>query len=85
MKRLVYLLVLSSLLLSCSLEQKNKNTFSITFTDSLSKEAQDGRLLLLLAKDDKTEPRFQISDGLTTQLVFGVDVAGMKPGDEIIR
>lgn len=84
MKRLVYLLVLSSLLLSCSLEQKNKNTFSITFTDSLSKEAQDGRLLLLLAKDDKTEPRFQISDGLTTQLVFGVDVAGMKPGDEII-
>lgn len=84
MKRLVYLLVLSSLLLSCSLEQKNKNTFSITFTDSLSKEAQDGRLLLLLAKDDKTEPRFQISDGLTTQLVFGVDVEGMKPGDEII-
>jgi hypothetical protein len=84
MKRLVYLFVLSTILLSCNLQQQNKNTFSITFTDSLSKEAQDGRLLLLLAKDDKTEPRFQIGDGLTTQLVFGVDVEGMKPGDEII-
>ncbi|GCC50749.1 hypothetical protein SanaruYs_09670 [Chryseotalea sanaruensis] len=76
--------MLSTLLLNCNLEQKNKNTFSITFTDSLSKDVQDGRLLLLLAKDDKTEPRFQISDGLTTQLVFGIDVEGMKPGDEII-
>jgi hypothetical protein len=84
MKRLVYLLVISSLLINCTLEQKNKNTFSITFTDSLSKEAQDGRLLLLLAKDDKTEPRFQMGDGLSTQLVFGVDVEGMKPGDEIV-
>jgi hypothetical protein len=84
MKRLVYLFVISSLLINCTLEQKNKNTFSITFTDSLSKEVQDGRLLLLLAKDDKTEPRFQIGDGLSTQLVFGVDVEGMKPGDEIV-
>lgn len=84
MKRLLYLFVSSILLLSCDPLQKNKNTFSISFTDSLSRAAQDGRLLLLLAKEDKTEPRFQINDGPTTQLLFGIDVEGMKPGDEII-
>jgi hypothetical protein len=39
---------------------------------------------LLLANNDKSEPRFQINDGLTTQLVFGIDVEGMQPGQEII-
>ncbi len=50
----------------------------------MSDQAQDGRLLLLLANNDKSEPRFQINDGLTTQLVFGIDVEGMKPGTEIV-
>lgn len=55
--------------------------FSVTFTKEMSEQAQDGRLLLLLSTNDKAEPRFQISDGLKTQLVFGVDVEGKKPGD----
>jgi hypothetical protein len=38
----------------------------------------------MLANNDKREPRQQINDGLSTQLVFGVDVEGMKPGDAII-
>lgn len=40
--------------------------------------------MLLLATNDKSEPRNQISFGLKTQLAFGIDVDGMKPGDEII-
>ena len=74
------------LLLQCTTSSDpsgNKITFTISFTQELSDQAQDGRLLLLLANNNKSEPRFQIGDGLTTQLVFGVDVEGMKPGQEI--
>jgi hypothetical protein len=65
-------------------DAKKTAKFSITFTKELSDQAQDGRLLLLLSKDDKKEPRFQVNDGLETQLVFGVDVEGMMPGQEIV-
>src|SRR5258708_10828280 len=70
-------------LLHCT-QKKNSIQFSISFTKEMAEQAQDGRLLLLLANNDKSEPRMQISDGLKTQLVFGVDVDGMKPGQEIL-
>ncbi len=41
----------------------------------------DGRLLVLLATDTTSEPRFQIRDGPNTGYVFGVDVEGWAPGD----
>jgi hypothetical protein len=40
----------------------------------------DGRLLLMLSNDGKAEPRFQISDGLKSQMVFGIDVENWKAG-----
>lgn len=57
--------------------------FAISFPDSLSGEALDGRLLLLLSANEETEPRFQIADGPQTQLVFGIDVEEMAPGQKI--
>jgi hypothetical protein len=73
------------LLFNCQNSRESSNLkFSISFTKELSDQAQDGRLLLLLSKDDKEEPRFQMGDGLNTQLIFGVDVEGMKPGDKIV-
>lgn len=59
-------------------------TFAISFTKELSDQAQDGRLLLMLSNNDKNEPRFQVSGGHNTQLVFGLDVDEMKPGDQVI-
>lgn len=44
----------------------------------------DGRMLLLISRDGGAEPRFQISDGPDSQLVFGVDVEGLAPGAEAI-
>ena len=43
----------------------------------------DGRLLLLISKDGSREPRFQV-DGtsLNSAQVFGIDVEGVKAGDE---
>jgi len=56
---------------------------AVQFGTSLSKESLDGRLLLIISKDPSAEPRFQISDtSLKTQQIFGIDVEGMKPGEE---
>jgi hypothetical protein len=54
--------------------------FSISFPESASKTPLDGRLLLLISTDNTKEPRLQISEDLTTQQVFGIDVDGLKPG-----
>jgi hypothetical protein len=55
--------------------------FGILFTKQLSKETLDGRVLLMVSTDPSREPRFQISDGPDTQLIFGIDVDGLKPGE----
>jgi hypothetical protein len=54
--------------------------FEISFPASRSAQALDGRLLLLLSTDAGAEPRFQISDTARSQMVFGLDVEGLKPG-----
>lgn len=54
--------------------------FSLSFPTERSKSPLDGRLLLLISTDSTAEPRFQISEGPSTQMVFGIDVDGMKPG-----
>jgi len=54
-------------------------TFRVTIAPSLQQENLDGRLLLLISKTNKTEPRFQINDAAGTQLVFGIDVDGWQP------
>ncbi len=56
----------------------------MAFSPELSAEALDGRMLLLISTDDDREPRFQISDGPTTQQAFGIDVDGLDPGEEAV-
>ncbi len=51
----------------------------VSFPEQRSKQPLDGRMLLLISADGTAEPRFQISDGPNTQLVFGIDVDGLKP------
>lgn len=57
--------------------------FTIEFSGTLSNQPQDGRLLLLRSNNDRAEPRFQINEGLHTQLVFGTDAEGMQAGRPI--
>lgn len=64
-------------------QEQNGLTFRISFSRELTDLAQDGRVLLILANNDASEPRFQITDGLSTQLIFGIDVEGLKPGEEV--
>ena len=62
----------------------NGPVFRVSFQSELEANPVDGRLLLLISDNDRAEPRFQISDGPQTQLVFGIDVDGMRPGDTTV-
>ena len=53
--------------------------FSIAFPESANRGPLDGRLLLLISRNNAREPRFQISEDLSTQQVFGIDIEGLKP------
>src|SRR5262245_60026338 len=78
----VSILLLSFTLLSINAEMKSATVrFDITFPAAVSKDALDGRLLLLISNNNEEEPRFQISEDLTTQQVFGIDVDGWKSGE----
>ncbi|MEP6574422.1 MAG: alpha/beta hydrolase-fold protein, partial [Gemmatimonadota bacterium] len=57
--------------------------FIVTLPKSRTSAPIDGRLLLLISTDSTAEPRFQISDGSETQLVFGQDVNGLAPGGSV--
>jgi hypothetical protein len=57
--------------------------FEVSFQGSRRQAPADGRLLLMISNDDRAEPRFQVNDSPSTQLIFGVNVEGMKPGEPI--
>ena len=58
--------------------------FSVQFPAARSTTPLDGRLLLLLSTDPSKEPRMQIDDTPKSQLVFGIDVDGLKPGEPAV-
>lgn len=58
-------------------------SFEVSFPASRSAKPLDGRVLLLLSTDDSAEPRMQIDDTPRTQMVFGVTVDGLKPGEPV--
>jgi hypothetical protein len=63
----------------------NPPRFEITYPADKGPGPYDGRLLLIVSNDFSAEPRFQVSDtSLKTQLVFGIDVAGWKPGETAV-
>jgi len=84
MKNFLFLFCCCSLLfVSCEKKASSKYSIDVSFTSEISPEKKDGRLLLMLSTDDSKEPRFQINDGLSTQLIFGVNVEDMTPGKSI--
>ena len=53
----------------------------VTFPASLSAQPLDGRMLLIFSNDASDEPRMQVDDTPRSQMVFGVTVDGLKPGE----
>ena len=55
-------------------------SFNISFPKERSAVPLDGRLLLVLSTDPSAEPRLQIDDTPKTQMLFGMDVEALAPG-----
>jgi hypothetical protein len=73
-----------ALSLTASLPQAQSPGLRFAVTLPSGAAAIDGRLLVMVGKDPKAgEPRFQISDGPSGQLIFGMDLDGAKPGSTV--
>src|SRR5689334_7820046 len=77
-KSLVFLLLCST----CVWAQSKSNLrFEVSFPQTQSASALDGRVLLAISTVNDTEPRFLIDEAeAKSQQLFGVDVEGLKPG-----
>jgi hypothetical protein len=62
----------------------SKLRFAISFQKSSNQTTLDGRILLMISTDKSKEPRFQINEDPTTQLIFGIDVDALKPDEPAI-
>ncbi len=58
--------------------------FELSFPAQAGRTSLDGRMLLMISTSDDEEPRFQINDGPDTQLVFGIDVEDLRPGEPAV-
>jgi len=56
---------------------------TVSFPKERSAQPLDGRLLLILSNDPGEEPRMQISLAPRTQMIFGVNVDQLQPGQSI--
>jgi hypothetical protein len=63
--------------------QTSAQKISVSFPAARSSKPLDGRVLLLLSNDPSAEPRMQIDDSPRSQMVFGVTVDGLKPGESV--
>ena len=87
MKSLSFFYVIISLLTCFACERKHDvpttNKFVVTISDSLLEYPMDGRMLLMFSKDSTDEPRFQISEKINSQQIFGINVEGLQKGSNL--
>ncbi len=61
-----------------------KMKFVINYPTEQDGNILEGRVLLMLAKSDESEPRFQITYQNHTGLIYGVDALGKKPKGGVV-
>ena len=61
-----------------------ETTFEVSFSSQASTEPLDGRVILILAKNDESEPRFQVTPGVNAIQIFGIEAADLAPGSDIV-
>ena len=87
LKHFFYFLAAFTLLFNCNsnrVESKKQDGISISYSSDLDINELDGRLILILAENDESEPRFQVTYNLNAQPVFGKNVERMKPNENIV-
>ena len=78
----VLLLFLTACLFSCA-DSGTTVKIELQFPTAHYEEALDGRLILLIAEENETEPRFQLRDDSKTCQGFGMDVENWQPGTSL--
>lgn len=75
MRKILFVLVVFGFIVGCEEPKlEHKTSIKVSYSVEVDSLVKDGRLLLMLSSDDSDEPRFQINDGLNTQLIFGMNV-----------
>lgn len=79
-------LSLCVLVFNCETTSKKVNSVavSVSFSNDANNQPLDGRLLLVFADNNEREPRFQVSEGLNAQPIFGVNVDGLAPNEKVV-
>ena len=68
---------------STSTKTSAENIIEVSFSDAVNTQSLDGRLLLIFADDKDVEPRFQVSERLDAQPIFGRNVENLKPNEKV--
>ena len=84
MKRIVPTLLAAVVLAAGCTPTTPRLEFTISFGSDTLDETVDGRVLLIFATADQSEPRFQVGPGVDAAQVFGVDVDGLAPGEAAV-
>ncbi|MBN3580891.1 hypothetical protein JYB64_00730 [Algoriphagus aestuarii] len=82
MKNIGFLILLACIAWACK-PNSGSSPVSIKISPELEAGLTDGRLLMIFSSDKENEPRFSISDNVSTAQVFGMDIENFKPGDII--
>ena len=64
-------------------QQAPSYRFAVSFPSARNATPLDGRLLLILSTDPSTEPRLQVNNSVRTQMIFGLDVDALQPGQSV--
>src|SRR6202451_3967728 len=64
-------------------QQAPSYRFAVSFPSARNATPLDGRLLLILSTDPSTEPRLQVNNSVRTQMIFGLDVDALHPGQSV--
>ncbi|MEA3421316.1 MAG: hypothetical protein U9Q97_06535, partial [Acidobacteriota bacterium] len=80
---LVYAIIISGLFIdiSCKKPTSSKLQFEISFSSGVHSELVTGRVYVMISKNERREPRFQVGRGVP---FFGKDIKDLKPEEGVI-
>lgn len=88
MRQFLLLSAMLVLVTACSPERSNdvpsSATFAVSFTEEASATPLDGRIILIITRNEDEEPRFQVRPGVDAAQIFGINVDGLAPGEDAI-
>jgi len=80
---LMVLLALAGMSSNCGVSVSGP-VIAVSFASAAHSDSLDGRVLLLLSKNEETEPRDQVRPGVRAIAVYGLDVNGLEPNHSVV-